>query len=320
VKVIGKKAEVAVSHRAVIEDELRQQGREGIQALNIGDVIEGKIKSFNANGVLVDIGAGIEASIRTKDLTWDNIEHPYEAVKRGDTVQAKILQIDKGRRRVQLGIRQMTPDPFLAQFGKFELGQILSGKVIRINDFGAELELEPGITAFLPISEIFWARIPTVGEVLKIDDVFDVKLIHIDPETRKITGSKKQLVDNPLRKIENTYKVGTDHNGTIKEVNKGGVVVDLPHGAEGFIPRRELSHDRIERLEDVFKPGKLLEGLRVIEYDRRNGKVTLSYIAAERDAQRTTLKNYKATSKASSFALGDLASLKEKLEKLEREG
>ncbi len=318
VKVIGKKAEVAVSHRAVIDDEQRTQGKEKIQALNEGDVIECKVKAFNPNGAVVDIGPGIDATIRTRDLSWEKVEHPYEIVKRGDTVQAKILQLDKGRRRVQLGIRQLTPDPFLERFAKYEQYSTYTGKVSRMNDFGAEIEFESGITAFLPISEISWNRIATVSEVLNVGDEVEVKLITVDSDARKLTASRKQLIENPLRKIENTFKVGSDHTGTIKEVNKGGVVVDLEHGAEGFVPRRELSHDRLERLEDIFKPGKLLEGLRVLEYDRRNGRVTLSYIAAERDAQRTTLKNYKPTSHTSSFAIGDLAALKEKLEKLER--
>ncbi len=318
VKVIGKKAEVAVSHRAVIDDDMRTQGKEKIQTLNEGDVVECKVRSFNANGAVVDIGAGIDATIRTRDLSWEKVEHPYEIVKRGDTVQAKILQLDKGRRRVQLGIRQLTPDPFLERFAKYELGSTYTGKVSRVNDYGAEVEFEPGISAFLPISEISWTRIATVGEAVKVGDKFEVKLITTDNDARKLTASKKALMENPLRKIESTFKVGSDHTGTIKEVNRGGVVVELEHGAEGFVPRRELSHDRLERIEDTFKPGKPLEGLRVIEYDRRNGRVTLSYIAAERDSQRTALKNYKPTSSASSFAIGDLAALKEKLEKLER--
>jgi small subunit ribosomal protein S1 len=318
VKVIGKKAEVAVSHRAVIDDEIRTQGKEKIQALSEGDIVDCKVRSFNMTGAVVDIGAGIDATIRTRDLTWEKVEHPYDVVKRGDTVQAKILQLDRGRRRAQLGIRQLTPDPFLQRFSKYELGSTYTGKISRINEFGAEVEFEPGISAFLPISELSWVRISTVGDAVQVGEEVEVKLITTDTDARKLTASKKALIENPLRKIENTFRVGTDHTGTIKEVNRGGVVVALEHGAEGFVPRRELSHDRVERLEDLFKPGKELEGLRVMEYDRRNGRVTLSYIAAERDAQRTALKDYKPTSSASSFAIGDLASLKEKLEKLER--
>ena len=128
-------------------------------------------------------------------------------------------------------------------------------------------------------------------------------------------------MENPLRKIESTFRPGTDHDGTIKEVTRGGVVVALEHGAEGFVPRRELSHDRIERLEDTFKAGKPLEGLRVIEYDRRSSKITLSLIAAEKEAQRNTLRNYRPTSKASSYSLADsLAALKEQLQREERQG
>jgi len=314
----GKKAEITVSHRAVIDDELRTQGKERVNNLNIGDVIEVKVKSFSNQGVVVDMGPGVDATIRARDLSWEKFDHPYEVVKRGETLQAKIIQLDKGRRRVILGVKQLTPDPHFEKLKSYEKDRIVKGKVTRTNEFGAEVELEPGVTAFLPISEISWKRVPTVDSAVKVGDELETKIITSDPEAHKLTLSLKQLIENPLRTIEATYKVGTDHAGTIKEINRGGVVVDLPHSAEGFVPRRELSHDRIDRLEDTFKVGQELQNLRVIEYDRRNGKVTLSLTAAEKEAQRSTLKNYRATSSASSFTLGDLASLKEKLEKIER--
>ncbi|MEO6939084.1 MAG: S1 RNA-binding domain-containing protein [Candidatus Kapaibacterium sp.] len=320
IKGNGKKAEIALSHRAVIEDDLRTQGRERMETINVGDTIEGKVRSFNNIGAVIDIGPGVDAVVRTQDLSWETFTHPYEVVQRGAMVNAKVLHLDKQRRRVTLGIRQLTGDPYLERFSKYPVGHVQNAKVVGFNDYGAQVEFEPGIQAYLPVSEIAWHHIPTASSALKEGEEIEVKVTVSDPESRRLTVSKKQLVENPQRLIESTYKVGTDHNGTIKEVTKGGIVVEFPGGAEGFVPRRELSHDRIERLEDVFKLGKPLEGLRVIEYDRRNGKVTLSYIAAEREAQRTTLKNYKATSSASSFAIGDLASLKEKLEKIERGG
>ena len=156
----------------------------------------------------------------------------------------------------------------------------------------------------------------------------EVKLLTVDTDDRRITVSRKQLIEDPARAIENTFKPGTDHNGTIKEINRGGIVVTLEHNAEGFVPRRELSHDRIERIEDTFKIGKLLEGLRVIEFNRGGRhesrampQITLSLIAAEREAQRTTLKEYRPSSRASSYSLADsLSALKEKLARQESEG
>jgi small subunit ribosomal protein S1 len=130
----------------------------------------------------------------------------------------------------------------------------------------------------------------------------------------------KQMVENPLRKAEGKFKVGSDHDGKVKSSDRSGVVVDFGEDGEGFIPRRELSHDRVERVEDSFKPGMALEGMRVIEFDRRSGRPTLSLVAAEREEQHKTLKNYKASSKATSFTIGDLSELKAKLEKIEREG
>jgi small subunit ribosomal protein S1 len=316
-----KEAEITVSHRAVLEEELRNAGREAIKDLNVGDVVEVKVKSFSKDNVLVEMGAGIDAVIRLRDLSWQYVEHPYEILKRGDTVTAKILSLDRGRRRVQLGIRQLTPDPELAKYAEYQPGAVMKGQIKMTNNYGAELELPNGLIAFLPISEMAWERIASVTDVLNVGDEVEVKLLTVDSHDRRITVSRKLLVENPLRKIESTFRMGTDHNGTIKEVTRGGVVVALEHGAEGFVPRRELSHDRIERLEDTFKAGKTLEGLRVIEYDRRSSKITLSLIAAEKEAQRNTLRNYRPTSNASSYSLADsLAALKEQLQQQERSG
>ncbi len=320
-------ADITVSHRAILEDEIRNAGKEAIKNFNVGDIVDVKVKTFSKDNVVVDLGAGIDAVIRLRDLAWQHIEHPYEVIKRGDSVKAKILSLDRGRRQVRLGVKQLTEDPELAKFSEYEPGQTHTVKVTTIGNFGAEVALPNGLIAFLPMSEIAWHRIGSVAEVLNIGDELEVKLLTVTPDDRRITVSRKQLVEDPIRLIENTFKPGTDHNGTIKEVNRGGVVVSLEHGAEGFVPRRELSHDRIERLEDVFKAGKPIEGLRVIEFDRgRRGegrstpRITMSLIAAEKEAQRNTLRNYRATSRASSYSLSDsLAALRDKLVQQEQQ-
>jgi small subunit ribosomal protein S1 len=315
VKVDGNTAEVNVSHRSVLEDDLRNVSKERLDSIKAGDVLDVKVKAFNIKDVIVDLGPGIDAFIRGRDLTWEEFDHPYEIVKRGETLQAKVLQVDKKHRKVQLGVRQLTADPYQEKFEKIKPETTMSATVVSINDFGAEVDLGDDVIAFLPISEIDWERIPSVAAVLKLDDTFDVKILTVDDKKRRITCSKKRLVENPLRVKEEKYRMGTDHNGTIKEVNRGGVIVVFEDGTEGFIPRRELSHDRIERLEDVFKKDKPLENLRVIDHDRRNGQLTFSLIAAEREAQRTTLRQYRASSKAATFGIADqLAALKEKLE------
>ncbi len=322
VRIINLKMEhgtpaISVSHRSVLEDDLKKSSKEILETINIGDTVEAKVKSFNIKDVIIDLGPGVEAMIFGKDLSWEHFNHPYEVVKRGQTISAKVLQIDKKHRRIQLGVRQLTTDPYLESFSKFHEGDKLNVTVLSINDFGAEVTLSEKITAFLPISEISWDRIPTVASAVNVGDEFEVQILTVDGKKRRISVSKKRLVENPARQREENYKVGTDHDATIKEITKGGIVVAFADGNEGFVPRRELSHDRIEKLEDVFKKDKPIEGLRVLEYDRRDGKITLSFIAAEKEAQRKTLKNYRSTPQGSSFSLGELGSLKEKLERAE---
>jgi small subunit ribosomal protein S1 len=311
---------ITVSHKAVIEEEIRNAGKERIKELNVGDVLEVKVKTFSKDNVNVDLGPGIDAVIRLKDLSWQHVEHPYEILKRGENVTAKIIGLDRGRRHVQLGIRQLTPDPDLAKYSEYQPEQTVTATVKTLGTHGAEIDLPNGLIAFLPMSEIAWERIGQVSDVLSVGDSVEVKILSVDASDKRITASRKQLIENPMRLIESTFKPGSDHDATIKEVTRGGLVVEMEHNMEGFVPRRELSHDRIERLEDVFKAGKPLEGLRVIEFDRkgqRNGmpRITLSLVAAEREAQRTTLRNYRAKPNASSYSLSDsLAELKAKLE------
>jgi small subunit ribosomal protein S1 len=323
VRIINLKMEhgqpaIAVSHRSVLEDDLKKASKEKLETINVGDVIDAKVKAFNIKDVIVDLGPGIDAVIFGKDLSWEHFSHPYEVVKRGQVLQAKVLQVDKKHRRIQLGVRQLTQDPYLEKFAKVKDGDRVQATVLSINEYGAEVSIGDDITAFLPISEISWERIPTVESAIAVGEEFEVQVLTVDAKKRRITVSKKRLVENPARQREEKYRVGTDHNATIKEITKGGIVVAFDDGNEGFVPRRELSHDRIERLEDVFKKDKPIEGLRVIEYDRRDGKITLSFIAAEKEAQRNTLKNYRATPRGSSFSLGELGSLKEKLLKAEK--
>jgi small subunit ribosomal protein S1 len=318
IRANGEHPILSVSHRSVLEDDLKKASKEKLETLNVGDEIDAKVKAFNIKDVVVDLGPGVDAVIFGKDLSWEHFSHPYEVVKRGQVLRAKVLQIDKKHRKIQLGVRQLTADPYLEKFSKFRDGDRMNATVVSINDFGAEVSIGEDVTAFLPISEISWERIESVASAVTVGDEFEVQVLTVDPKKRRISVSKKRLVENPIRQREEKYKPGTDHNGTIKEITKGGIVVAFEDGNEGFVPRRELSHDRIERLEDVFKKDKPIEALRVIEYDRRDGKITLSFIAAEKEAQRNTLKNYRATPKGSSFSLGELGSLKEKLEEAER--
>jgi small subunit ribosomal protein S1 len=314
--------DIVLSHRAVLEEEARNAGREAIKKLKVGEIVDVKVKSFDRDNVVVDLGPGIDAVIRLRDLSWKpGLQHPYEVLKRGDTVSAKILGLDRSRREVNLGIKQLTPDPELELYKDYASGQTQKVKLSEIVNAGAEVELPNGLIAFLPISEIAWQRIGSVSDQVNIGDEFEARILTVDPGERRITVSRKQLLEDPMRMIENAFRPGTDHNGTIKEVNRGGVVVALEHGVEGFVPRRELSHDRIERLEDSFKTGKTLEGLRVIEYERgRPGegralpRITMSLIAGEKEAQMKTLKDYRANSKDSRYSLADsLSALRDKL-------
>ncbi|HYM20417.1 MAG TPA: S1 RNA-binding domain-containing protein [Candidatus Kapabacteria bacterium] len=311
---------IRVSHRMVIEDELRKNAKDKLDTIQVGDVIDAKIKSFNIKDVIVDLGPGIDAEIFGKDLSWQRFDHPYEICKRGETMQAKVLEVDKRKRYIRLGVKQLTTDPLIEKYNSTQEESTVKAKVTAIVDQGAEVELESGLTAFLPISEISWDRIPTVADGVQIGEEFDVKILTVDPKRHRITCSKKRLIENPARQREERYRLGSDHDAKIKEVTRGGLVVVFDDGNEGFVPRRELSHDRIDKIEDMFRKDKPIEGIRVTEYDRRTGKITLSLIAAEREAQRTTLRKYRATSSGSSFSIGELASLKEKLEQAEQAG
>ncbi len=321
--------EILLSHRLVLDDESRAAGHEAMKNIHVGDVMDVKVKGFDHSNVKVDLGTGVDAVILTRDLSWQHVDHPYEILKRGDTVQAKVLTLDRGRRQVRLGVKQLTADPTIALYDEYKPGQTQSAKVTTLGQFGAELSLPNGLTAFLPISEVAWQRTQAIGDVLNEGDELQVKILTVDTDARRITVSRKQLIEDPMRVIEQAFKPGTDHNGTIKEITRGGLVISLEHGAEGFIPRSELSHDAPpKRLEDAFKVGKPVEGMRVIEFDRkgkfedsRGPRISLSLIRAEKEAEQKNLKEFRAKSSDTRYSLADsLAALKEKLLQQEQAG
>ena len=321
--------DVSLSHRLVIDDDSRAAGLEAMKNIHVGDVMDVKVKGFDHSNVKIDLGTGIDAVILIRDLSWQHVDQPYEILKRGDTVKAKVLSLDRGRRQVRFGIKQLTEDPTIALYSEYKPGETQTGKVTTIGQFGAELSLPNGLTAFLPISEVAWQRTQSISDVLNAGDEFPVKFLTISNEDRRITVSRKQLIEDPMRVIENTFRPGTDHNGTIKEITRGGLVIALEHGAEGFIPRSELSHDAPpRRLEDAFKVGKELEGIRVIEFDRkgkfedsRGPRISLSLIRAEKEAEQKNLKQFRARSSDTRYSLADsLAALKEKLLEQEKAG
>ncbi len=170
-----------------------------------------------------------------------------------------MLELDKRHRTVNLGVKQLTSDPMLEMYNSVTERSVIKAKVTTIADQGAEVQFETGAIGFLPISEISWERIPSVSDAVAVGDEFDVQILTVEPKRHRITCSKKRLIENPIRQRQERYKLGSDHNATIKEVTRGGLVVVFEDGNDGFVPRRELSHDRIERLEDVFKKDRPIE-------------------------------------------------------------
>lgn len=267
----------------------------------VGAKIRGRIVSIVDYGAFIELERGVEGLIHISEMSWTKqVKHPSKVVSIGEEVDAVVLKIDKDEQKISLGFRQLEPDPWYTIDLKFPVGSRVTGKVRNITNFGIFLELEEGIDGLVHISDISWTkRIKHPSEVVKKGDAIEVMVTNIDKENRRISLGMKQMEADPWSAIGEKFKAGQTVKVKVNRPLERGVLVDLDHGFEGFVPLSEL--DRVEeiKLEDAFKGGEELE-LKIIEVDGANRRIALSqkqlraeeskpFLKAEAPAEQTTV-------------------------------
>ena len=266
---------VVVSHKAILEESLAEQRDELFNKLEIGSIMEGRVKNITDFGVFVDLG-GIDGLLHITDLSWGRVNHPSDLIDLDDTLTVKIIDFDKDKKRVSLGLKQLTPHPWENVEESYPEGTKISGKIVSMTNYGSFIEIEPGIEGLIHVSEMSWTQhVKNPSEMFSLGDEIEAIVLAVDTEERKISLGVKQLQADPWDQIEEKYIVGTVVKGKIINVTQFGAFVELEDGIDGLIHVSDLSWTKIVRHpKEIIEKGKEVE-VRVLEVSRDNRRIAL---------------------------------------------
>ena len=272
-----------VSHKALIESDIEAQRAEIMSKLEKGQVLEGVVKNITDFGAFMDLG-GLDGLLYITDISWGRISHPSEVVKLDQKLQVVVLDFDDDKKRISLGLKQLTPHPWDVLPEGLAEGSVVKGKVVNIEDYGAFLEIQPGVEGLVHVSEITWANTPiNAKEFFKLNDEYEAKVVTLDKDTRKMSLSIKQMTQDPWNEIENKFPEGSKHQGLVKNITPYGVFVELEPGIGGMIHISDLSWlKRFNHPSDYTKVGEKIDII-ILSIDKENRKLQLGHKQLEED-------------------------------------
>jgi small subunit ribosomal protein S1 len=276
--------------------------------LKPGDKIQGKVVSITDYGAFIEIEKGIEGLIHVSEMSWtQHITNPNQIVTMGERVEAVVLSLEKNEKKLSLGIKQLTPNPWQTLLEKFPIGSRHKGKVCNITNFGVFVELEEGVDGLVHISDLSWTKkIFQVEDFVKLGDELEIMILGIDVDNHRIALGHKQIGDNPWDKLEEECKVGKEFECKVVKAHEKGIIVELPMVVDGFIPASQLSVYQIKNFADLFQPGTLLN-TEVIEFDKESKKIVLSVLEYLKDKDQKEIDEYLSKFKIlKKFTLADV--------------
>jgi small subunit ribosomal protein S1 len=281
-----------VSHKALIESDIEAQRMEIMSKLEKGQVLEGTIKNITDFGAFLDLG-GVDGLLYITDISWGRINHPAEVLKLDQKLNVVVLDFDDEKRRISLGLKQLTPHPWDTLPETLHEGALVKGKVVNIEDYGAFLEIFPGVEGLVHVSEITWANTPiNAKEFFKLNDEYEAKVVTLDKESRKMSLSIKQLTSDPWNEIENKYPTESRHKGVVKNITPYGVFVELEPGIGGMIHISDLSWlKRFNHPSEYTKTGSTID-VAILNIDKENRKLQLGHKQLEEDPWNTLQETF----------------------------
>ncbi len=277
VKINQEFRNVVVSHKALIEAELEQQKKDIISKLEKGQVLEGTVKNITSYGVFIDLG-GVDGLIHITDLSWGRVNHPEEIVHLDEKLNVVILDFDDSKKRIALGLKQLTPHPWDALDPNLKVGDTVKGKVVVMADYGAFIEIAPGVEGLIHVSEMSWSQhLRSAQEFMKVGDEVEAVVLTLDREERKMSLGIKQLTKDPWEDIETKYAVGTRHMAKVRNFSNFGVFVEIEEGVDGLIHISDLSWTKkIKHPAEFTSKGAEIEVV-VLEIDKENRRLSLGH-------------------------------------------
>ena len=277
VKINQEFRNVVVSHKALIEAELEAQKQEIMSHLEKGQILEGTVKNITNYGVFVDLG-GVDGLVHITDLSWGRVSDPHEIVEKDDKIQVVILDFDNERKRIALGRKQLTPHPWDALDPNLKVGDRVKGKVVVIADYGAFVEVAPGVEGLIHVSEMSWSQhLRSAQDFLHVGDEVEAEILTLEREERKMSLGIKQLKADPWENIEEKYPVGSKHTAKVRNFTNFGIFVELEEGVDGLIHISDLSWtQRVKHPSEFTQVGADIEVV-VLEIDKENRRLSLGH-------------------------------------------
>ena len=277
VKINQEYKNVVVSHKALIEAELEAQKQEIISKLQKGQVLEGTVKNITSYGVFIDLG-GVDGLIHITDLSWGRVNDPHEIVQLDQKLNVVILDFDEEKKRIALGLKQLTPHPWDALDANLKVGDKVKGKVVVMADYGAFVEIAPGVEGLIHVSEMSWSQhLRSARDLLKVGEEVEAVILTLDRQERKMSLGIKQLKDDPWKDIEVKYPVGSHHHAKVRNFTNFGVFVELEEGVDGLIHISDLSWTKkIKHPSEFTQIGADIEVV-VLEIDKDNRRLSLGH-------------------------------------------
>ncbi len=277
VKINNEFKNVVVSHKALIEEELEAQKRDIISKLEKGQVLEGTVKNITSYGVFVDLG-GVDGLIHITDLSWGRITHPEEIVKLDEKINVVILDFDDQKKRIALGLKQLSSHPWEGLNTDLKVGDKVKGRVVVIADYGAFVEIQPGVEGLIHVSEMSWSQhLRSAQDFLKVGDEVDAMVLTLDRDERKMSLGIKQLTPDPWKDILDKYPKGSKHNAKVRNFTNFGIFVELEEGIDGLIHISDLSWSKkIKHPSEFTKIGEVIDVV-VLDVDVENRRLSLGH-------------------------------------------
>ncbi len=277
VKINQEFRNVVVSHKALIEAELEAQKKEIISKLEKGQILEGTVKNITSYGVFVDLG-GVDGLIHITDLSWGRVDDPKKVVELDQKINVVILDFDDEKKRIALGLKQLTPHPWDALDADLKVGDHVKGKVVVIADYGAFVEIQPGVEGLIHVSEMSWSQhLRSAQEFLKVGDEVEAVILTLDRDERKMSLGIKQLKEDPWEAIESKYPVGSKHNAKVRNFTNFGVFVELEEGVDGLIHISDLSWTKkVKHPSEFTQVGAQIDVI-VLDIDKENRRLSLGH-------------------------------------------
>ena len=292
IKFNKRRGNIVLSRRALLETERKLMRETTLSKLSEGQILDGVIKNLTDYGAFIDLG-GIDGLLHITDMSWGRINHPGELFHVGDEIKVKVLKFDVDAERVSLGLKQIQPDPWIDAGMRYPVGMRLRGKVVSLTDYGAFVELEPGIEGLVHVSEMSWTkRVKHPSKVVTIGDEVEAVVLDVDERDRKISLGMKQIEENPWTVIEERYPVGTRVSGQVRNITNFGIFVGLEEGIDGLVHVSDISWtEQVKHPSDLYEKGAEVEAV-VLKIDKENEKFSLGIKQLEANPWDDILKKF----------------------------